>query len=608
MTEGYPDIRERVREKASDIFRRYSVPRWMLFMHDTTVVFITFLAAYILRFNMVLGDLEWAEVLSHSVLTALIYVLIILITKSYAGLIRHTTLTDISLVFVSTTSSAFILIILSLILRSFNVTQLLVIPISVILIHYVLITVALFFMRVSVKMLFRFATSSIKHTNKLVLIYGAGDMGFIVKRVLLSDPRGGFKVFGFIDDSRRLQGKKINGIQVFNPDILSLGFISKYKIETLIIAIRNLSPVKKSQIIQKAIDCNLEILETPAIEKWLNGELEVKQLQKVKLEDLLGREPIKLNMELIGKGLSKKTILVTGAAGSIGSEIVRQLSRFMTHQIILVDQAETPTFHLENELRNKYSHVRFKTQLGDITNSEQMELLFIKYQPEVVFHAAAYKHVPMMEQNPHEAVRVNVGGTRLLTELSVKYGVRKFVMISSDKSVNPTNIMGASKRVCEMIVQTKSLKPGVKTQFVITRFGNVLGSNGSVIPLFAKQIEEGGPVTVTHPEITRYFMTIPEACELVLEAGFMGKGGEIFVFDMGKPVKIDDLARNMIRLSGFEPERDIRIVYTGLRPGEKLYEELLSGGEELLPTFHEKIKIAKVERNDYRKEVLKAMV
>lgn len=608
MTEGYPDIRERVREKASDIFRRYSVPRWMLFMHDTTVVFITFLAAYILRFNMVLGDLEWAEVLSHSVLTALIYVLIILITKSYAGLIRHTTLTDISLVFVSTTSSAFILIILSLILRSFNVTQLLVIPISVILIHYVLITVALFFMRVSVKMLFRFATSSIKHTNKLVLIYGAGDMGFIVKRVLLSDPRGGFKVFGFIDDSRRLQGKKINGIQVFNPDILSLGFISKYKIETLIIAIRNLSPVKKSQIIQKAIDCNLEILETPAIEKWLNGELEVKQLQKVKLEDLLGREPIKLNMELIGKGLSKKTILVTGAAGSIGSEIVRQLSRFMTHQIILVDQAETPTFHLENELRKKYSHVRFTTQLGDITNSEQMELLFIKYQPEVVFHAAAYKHVPMMEQNPHEAVRVNVGGTRLLTELSVKYGVRKFVMISSDKSVNPTNIMGASKRVCEMIVQTKSLKPGVKTQFVITRFGNVLGSNGSVIPLFAKQIEDGGPVTVTHPEITRYFMTIPEACELVLEAGFMGKGGEIFVFDMGKPVKIDDLARNMIRLSGFEPERDIRIVYTGLRPGEKLYEELLSGGEELLPTFHEKIKIAKVERNDYRKEVLKAMV
>jgi len=607
MAERYPDIRQRVRVKASDIFRRYSVPRWMLFTHDTAIVFITFIAAYILRFNMILGDLAWNEVLSHSLISLIVYVGFFVIFRSYAGLIRHTTLTDVTLVFVSTSSSAFVLALFSLFIRTFSLSALLVIPLSVIMIHYVLITVALFFMRVSVKMLFRFATSSVRYPSRRVLIYGAGDMGFIVKRVLLSDPRGGFTVHGFIDDSRRLQGKKINGIQVFGPEILNRDFMLKNKIETLVIAIRYLASNKKSDIIHKAIGCNLEILETPAIEKWLNGELEVKQLQKVKLEDLLGREPIKLNMELIGKGLSKKTILVTGAAGSIGSEIVRQLSRFMTHQIILVDQAETPTFHLENELRKKYSHVRFTTQLGDITNSEQMELLFMKYQPEVVFHAAAYKHVPMMEQNPHEAVRVNVGGTRLLTELSVKYGVRKFVMISSDKSVNPTNIMGASKRVCEMIVQTKSLKQGMKTQFVITRFGNVLGSNGSVIPLFAKQIEEGGPVTVTHPEITRYFMTIPEACELVLEAGFMGKGGEIFVFDMGRPVKIDDLARNMIRLSGFEPDKDIRVVYTGLRPGEKLYEELLSSGEELLSTFHEKIKIAKVEKNDYRKEVLRAM-
>ena len=608
MADRYPDIRERVRVRASDIFRRYSVPRWMLFTHDTAVVFITFIAAYILRFNMVLGDLAWNEVLSHSLLSLIVYVGFFVIFRSYAGLIRHTTLTDVTLVFVSTSSSAFVLALFSLFVRTFSVSTLLVVPLSVIFIHYVLITVALFFMRVSVKMLFRFATSAVRHPTRRVLIYGAGDMGFIVKRVLLSDPRGGFTVHGFIDDSRRLQGKKINGIQVFGPEILNKDFILKNKIETLVIAIRYLASNRKSDIIHKAIGCNLEILETPAIEKWLNGELEVKQLQKVKLEDLLGREPIKLNMEVIGKGLSKKTIMVTGAAGSIGSEIVRQLSRFMTHQIILVDQAETPTFHLENELRKKYSHVRFTTQLGDITNNEQMELLFMRYQPEIVFHAAAYKHVPMMEQNPHEAVRVNVGGTRLLTELSVKYGVRKFVMISSDKSVNPTNIMGASKRVCEMIVQTKSLKQGMKTQFVITRFGNVLGSNGSVIPLFAKQIEEGGPVTVTHPEITRYFMTIPEACELVLEAGFMGKGGEIFVFDMGKPVKIDDLARNMIRLSGFEPDKDIRVVYTGLRPGEKLYEELLSCGEELLPTFHEKIKIAKVERNDYRKEVLRAIV
>jgi FlaA1/EpsC-like NDP-sugar epimerase len=441
-------------------------------------------------------------------------------------------------------------------------------------------------------------------STKRVLIYGAGEMGFIVKRLLLSDPRGGFSVYGFIDDNRQLQGKKINGIHVYGSEIWSSDFFVQHKIQTLILAIRQMPPSKKSDIIQKAIEYHLEILETPAIEKWLNGQLEVHQLHKVDLEDLLGRDPIKLDMNVIRKGLAWKTIMVTGAAGSIGSEIVRQLSRFMTHKIILVDQAETPTFHLENELRKSYGHVKFKTQLADITNVEKMETIFRKYHPEIVFHAAAYKHVPLMEENPHEALRVNVGGTKVLIDLSVKYDVKKFVMISSDKSVNPTNIMGASKRICEMLVQTKAKKMGVKTQFVITRFGNVLGSNGSVIPLFKKQIEEGGPITVTHPEITRYFMTITEACQLVLEAGFMGKGGEIFVFDMGKPVKIVDLAMNMIRLSGLEPNKDIKIIFTGLRQGEKLYEELLSNKEEVLSTNHEKIKIAAVEKNDYKSEVL----
>jgi FlaA1/EpsC-like NDP-sugar epimerase len=444
-------------------------------------------------------------------------------------------------------------------------------------------------------------------SDKRVLIYGAGEMGFIVKRVLLSDPRGGYTVQGFIDDSRQLQGKRINGIHVYGPEILSSDFLVKNKIRTLILAIRGIQPSKKGEIIQKAINSNIEVLETPAIEKWLNGQLEVRQLQKVQFEDLLGRDPIRLDLELIRKGLSHKTIMVTGAAGSIGSEIVRQLSRFVSNNIILVDQAETPMFHLENELKKEYSHLKFKSQLADITNVEKMELIFNIYHPEIVFHAAAYKHVPLMEENPHEALRVNVGGTRTLVELAVKYGVKKFVMISSDKSVNPTNVMGASKRMCEMLVQTKSMKEGVKTQFVITRFGNVLGSNGSVIPLFKKQIEEGGPITVTHPEITRYFMTIPEACQLVLEAGLMGNGGEIFVFDMGKPVKIVDLANNMIQLSGLEPGKDIKIEFRGLRPGEKLYEELLSMSEKVLPTHHEKIKIAKVEKNDFKLEVLKVI-
>ncbi len=321
----------------------------------------------------------------------------------------------------------------------------------------------------------------------------------------------------------------------------------------------------------------------------------MRQIQKVQLKDLLGREPIELNIKRIGIGLSGKTILVTGAAGSIGSEIVRQLMIFPVKQLILVDVAETPMYHLENELRDIPHTFSTHCILADITNSDKMQAIFEEYHPEIIFHAAAYKHVPLMEENPHEAIRVNVGGTMKLLEFSITSDIKKFVMISTDKAVNPTNVMGASKRLCEMILQIRSRQAENKIQYVITRFGNVLGSNGSVIPLFTKQIEEGGPVTVTDPEVTRFFMTIPEACQLVLEAGFMGKGGEIFVFDMGRPIKIVDLAHQMIRLSGLVPEKDIKIVFTGLRPGEKLYEELLTNNENTLPTHHPKIKIARIE-------------
>ena len=600
-------LKEWSRLRISYIFHRYSLPRWMLLFHDTAAVFIAFIFANLLRFNLIAVNFPFDQAIIHGLIVLFVYSVFMVIFRSYTGLIRHTTLTDVSLVFVSTSSATIFLVGLSMSESLLNIGNRLIIPLSVILIHYMLITVYLFFSRIMVKMLFRFATSSIHLSDKRVMIYGAGEMGFIVKRVLLSDPRGGYSVQGFIDDSRKLQGKRINGIHVYGPEILSSDFMDKHRIKILILAIRGIQPSKKGEIIQNAIDSKIEVLETPAIEKWLNGQLEVRQLQKVQLDDLLGRDPIRLDMELIRKGLSHKTILVTGAAGSIGSEIVRQLSRFVLNNIILVDQAETPMFHLENELKKDYSHLKFKSQLADITNVEKMELIFNTFHPEIVFHAAAYKHVPLMEENPHEALRVNVGGTRTMVELAVKYGVKKFVMISSDKSVNPTNVMGASKRMCEMLVQTKSMKEGVKTQFVITRFGNVLGSNGSVIPLFKKQIEEGGPITVTHPEITRYFMTIPEACQLVLEAGFMGNGGEIFVFDMGKPVKIVDLANNMVRLSGLEPGKDIKIEFRGLRPGEKLYEELLSMSEKVLPTHHEKIKIAKVEKNDFKLEVLKVI-
>jgi len=416
--------------------------------------------------------------------------------------------------------------------------------------------------------------------------------------VILSDPRYGFHVSGFIDDDKSKQGKKINGILVYGTSALSAKFIEKNNIESLIFAIKALDVDKKSSIIRKAVNLGLEVLDTPEVDKWVAGQLRMPQFRRVDLEDLLGREPIKLNINLIKKGLAEKTIMITGAAGSIGSEIARQLTSFHCEKVILVDQAETPLFFLQGELREKFLDIRFSIIPADVTNIARMEQIFDEYRPHIVFHAAAYKHVSLMEENPHEAIRVNVGGTRIVTDLAVKYGVEKFVMISTDKSVNPSSVMGASKRLCEKVVQSRAQEGGHSTQFIITRFGNVIGSNGSVIPIFARQIENGGPVTVTHPEVYRYFMTIPEACQLVLEAGFMGQGGEIFVFDMGQQVKIADLAKAMIKLSGFIPDKDIQIVYTGLRPGEKLYEELLTDAEMTTSTHHEEIKKALVENID----------
>ena len=597
MIKKYQQFENLLRQKTLRMFMRYSMPRGIVFLIDNSAVFLIFLFAYLVRYNFASAEIELNETIIQGLIATGVYLIFSLLFHSYAGILRHTTLTDITLLFAVTTLSMIVLTSISIISRLSGWNDYFVIPISVILIHYVTITVFLFFSRVFVKMIFRFATMTRRITKK-VLIYGAGEMGFVVKRVLLSDPLSAFDVVGFIDDNKKLQGKKINGLPVFSSDVLNHKFLSKRKISTLIIAIKSINPGRKSEMIRSAIDLGLQILETPAIDKWLGGQLNVQQLQNVKLEDLLGRDPIRLNLDLIRQGLNDKTILVTGAAGSIGSEIVRQLALFNIKKAILVDYAETPMFNLDNELRKKYGNLQFDLILADIINAEKMELVFKKYHPEIVFHAAAYKHVPLMEDNPHEAFRVNVGGTKLVTDLSIKYGVNKFVMISSDKSVNPANIMGASKHLCEMLVQSRAQREDVSTQFVITRFGNVLGSNGSVIPIFEKQIKDGGPVTVTHPEVTRYFMTIPEACELVLEAGFMGKGNEIYVFDMGDPVPIVDLAYQMIQLSGLVPEKDIEVIFTGLRPGEKLYEELLTKGENTLPTHHPKIKIARVKELD----------
>ena len=597
MIEKYPRFILVLRERLFRVFRQYSVPRWMVFLADSVMVFLTFLFAYLLRFNFEFAAFNPVNAVNEGLIAVSAYAVFSIIFRSYSGLLRRTTLTDITIVCLVTTLSAATLLVAIWSSRFFGLNLVADIPVSIIVIHYGAVTLALIFSRILVKVVFRFATSPLRNT-KNALVFGAGELGVVVKSIILSDPNCGYSVKGFIDNDRNLQGKKINGVTVYGETSLTTDFISKNSIESLILADNNIGVCEKSKLIRTAIGMGLEVLETPEVDKWLEGQIKSHQFERVKVEDLLGREPIKLNMGLMKAGLQSKTILITGAAGSIGSEIVRQLARFNCRKVILVDQAETPLFYLENELKNKFIDMDFKAMLADVTNFDTMDYVFRKYLPDIVFHAAAYKHVSLMEENPHEAIRVNVGGTRIVTELALKYEIEKFVMISTDKSVNPTSVMGTSKRICEQIVESMSEIEGRRTQFIITRFGNVLGSNGSVIPLFSEQILKGGPVTVTHPEVYRYFMTIPEACQLVLEAGIMGKGGEIFVFDMGEPVKISDLAKNMILLSGYVPGKDIKIVYTGLRPGEKLYEELLTNGESNLPTHHPKIKIAKVEKID----------
>jgi FlaA1/EpsC-like NDP-sugar epimerase len=579
------------------IFRNHSLPRWLVLVIDMAVVYCAFLLAYMLRYNFESYPFETSTSFRQAWLVLFVYTMFMLGFKSYSGMIRHTTIKDTYKIILANFSAVLVLFPLTLLSRNNDWNQIFDIPISILLIHNGAVTVFFFFFRVGVKMFYEFASSN-SHLRKNVIIYGSGEMGIVVKQVIEGDNNSPYRIRGFIDDDKKRQGKKVNGYPVYSRQILTKDFIEKEQIRTFIIAINKIAPAKKKEVIESVINLGVEILDTPMFDTWFNGQLEIKNLKKVKVEDLLGREIISLNLGKIQKGLDGKTILVTGAAGSIGSEIARQLLRFNTRRIILLDQAETPAFFLGEELKKKKSATDFKVIVGDVTRIEIMDLVFREYRPDIVFHAAAYKHVPIMENHPHEAFRVNVGGTKIVSELAIKYHAEKFVMISSDKAVNPTNVMGATKKICELLVHTLSRRPGTNTQFITTRFGNVLGSNGSVIPLFNKQISEGGPITITHPDITRFFMTIPEACQLVLEAGFMGNGGQIFVFDMGEPVKVLDVALNLIRLSGLEPHKDIKIKFVGLRPGEKLYEELFSVDEPMIPTHHPKISIARIPDSD----------
>ena len=470
---------------------------------------------------------------------------------------------------------------------------------SFLLVDFVLLVTFQGNFRVFIRLLHRSISQSRKPRLN-TLIFGAGELGAMVERVLRHNSDHNYHVTAFCDDNILVHGKRLNGVKVYDPGKRFRETLKSLDVKVAIIAIRNLPEERRLQFIADCLAARVRVLKMPSAESWIHGGgLRINHLSELNFEDLLNRPAIQLDQSRVMESLQGKVVLVTGCAGSIGSEIVRQVLRYEPRTVIGIDQAESPLADLALELDEHVASGRFRPVIGNIQDAGRMERMFAIERPQVVFHAAAYKHVPVMESFPEEAVKANVLGTRIVADLASRQGVDKFVMISTDKVVNPSNVMGASKRLAEIYVQALNADAGNTTRFVTTRFGNVLGSNGSVVPIFREKIERREPLTVTHPEVSRYFMTIPEACRLVLEAGAMGQGGEIFVFDMGEPVRILDLARNMIRLAGLEPGIDIDIVFTGLRPGEKLTEELLDKQEDLLPTHHHKILRARVRPQDY---------
>jgi FlaA1/EpsC-like NDP-sugar epimerase len=576
-----------------------NVPRWTIFIIDVILTIFSLSIAYLIRFDFInLNKQVWEneyEVLKFAFpIFIIVRVSSFIFSKTYAGIIRYTSTQDTKRLFSTITIGTFIFLLISFIKNIFfDAVNFL--PLSILIIEYLVTLFLLLTFRVTVKLSYAENQKS-RGKQKKVLIYGAGKMGVITKNTLERDSNNQFEIIGFIDDNANKQGKMIERCLIIGIEKVEQWTKDK-NIEHVIIAIKNPNKENKRKIINESLKNRLKISTVPPVEKWLGDSFNIKQIQKINIEDLLGRDSIFLNKKNISKEIENKVILVTGAAGSIGSEICRQVIHYKPKKLVLLDQAESNLYDLEHEFKSLEIIDNWEIVIGDVTNYSRMERLFSHFKPNIVYHAAAYKHVPLMELNPSEAITTNVSGTKNLVSLSNIFNVEKFVLISTDKAVNPTSIMGASKRIAEIYAQSYNEKSN--TQYITTRFGNVLGSNGSVIPLFKKQIANGGPLTVTDENITRYFMTIPEACQLVLEAGNMGNGGEIFVFDMGESVKIIDLAKKMIKLSGLE-EDDIKIKITGLRPGEKLYEELLSDNENTLPTHHNKILIGKVKEYDFK--------
>lgn len=589
------------------LIKRINVlPRWIIATIDGAILFHSAILAYYIRLNFEWAALDQFRVWEGALLFLCIGLSVMYFTKSYVGIVRHTRIRDGKTLFRTILYTAAIAVLVNFLSVSVGIDP--IIPNSVVVIASLLAMVTLVFYRVLVKEMFgRWAEAREEKELKRVIIFGAGQAGLLAHDVIKKDRQSLFVNCGFLDDDPKKQGKIIDGVMIYGGEDALESLVKSKKVTDLILSIQDISGQRKRQIFDKCLSLNLHVSIFPPVDQWVNGGLEPGSIREVKIEDLLSRDMISLDNEKVRESLNDKVILVTGAAGSIGSELCRQIVHYSPKLLILLDQAESALYDVEQDIKaSGYSNI--EVVLADVRNRKKVSEVFKRYKPEVVFHAAAYKHVPMMEKYPEEAVKCNIMGTKLLADISVLHNVEKFVLVSTDKAVNPTNVMGATKRIAEMYVQAlngylaqNESSKSTQTKFITTRFGNVLGSNGSVIPLFRKQIMKGGPLTVTDPRITRYFMTIPEACELVLEAGVMGNGGEIYVFDMGQPVKIIDLAKRMIQLSGKKLNEDIKIAFTGLREGEKLYEELLNDSEISKVTHHPKIKIASVKQVSYMK-------